>query len=265
MRGDPSVTLFPQDDNRYMKITVLQPQLSRTDHHANLHTVSTLVADVTADLMLLPELFYRPGNVEAYRTYIAALAHQTGACIVGGSTIDAANRNYGVVMAPDGSCLTEYSKRHPYGPEVEQGVTRGTGPQCFTWQGVTCAACICADVWDARLVWECPSAVQHYCVVAQSVAEEHTMSNAQHLWRSLAVARAYERASVISMSDWAAATHPDGVATTGAAGLVDPSAMPVALAAVGDAAQVRSYDIDFAQIDRHREARRSRHFLLGHE
>lgn len=248
-----------------MQITLLQPRLSRNDHAANLRAIRAAVCGLRTDLLVLPELWYRDSDLIGYEAMLRELATQTGACVVGGSLhAERAGRiyNMGAVVTPEGECLAHYTKQHPYGDEHARGVSAGHAPTIFEWRSWRYGVLICADAWDASL-WRAPQspAIDCWCIVAESVSEEHTPAQARTLWRSLAIARAYECASYVAISDWAEGPLPEGGATCGVSGWVDPTVAEVQWQGPAPGCQAASFSGDLARLAAHRQRRSDRNFL----
>lgn len=253
-----------------MQCTLTQPPLTHDDHQQDLAAIQRALVHVASDLILLPELFFREHDDEAYRTFLAQLAAETGACVVGGSLYSPcaarsaqgarrrATYNRGAVIAPDGEQMATYGKRHPYGDEVACGVEPGPGAGRFTWKGVRFGVLICADAWDSRCFDGEP--VDCWCIVAETVSEHHAPADVRHLWESLAVARAFEYASYVAISDWTEARHADRCQTCGVSGFVDPTQGAVPFQPTNGAAH--TFAIDRDRLHRHRARRAERHFLL---
>ncbi|MBI2343002.1 MAG: carbon-nitrogen hydrolase family protein [Deltaproteobacteria bacterium] len=247
------------------RIAVLQPMLHHETHDANLQTIAALLEGTHADLILLPELFFRTNDVSAYQHYLQQLAARTGALVVGGSFwMPQGERciNAGFVVSPAGEIVARYSKRHPYGREQAQGVCSGAGPVRFAWRGGRVAVMICADLWDRRLVADVSLDCELLCVVAESVAEAHPPGVARTLWHQLMAVRAYEGAQLVAVSDWAEAHHPDGSATCGVAGVVDPGDLQLARVSPPVSGGVAVACCEWPRLMAHRQTRRQRTFLF---
>lgn len=253
-------------------IVVTQPRLVQDDQAGNLHTIGLMARGIAAsmppaDVVVLPECFFREPNFLAYEQCVREVAETTNACVIGGSvharlTPERPLQNVGVVMAPDGHVLATYSKRHPYGKEIGYGVQPGNGLAMFPWRGAQCAVLICADVWDARLLTELSTPPDIFFVVAATVSQEHGPAAARRLWHALAVARAFECVSVVAISDWAVSAVDDQRSTCGVAGLADPCDYTGKFQPIPTRGSWHGFVVDLDKLHHLRAVRYSRHFYF---
>lgn len=270
-----------------MNVVVTQPRLSETDHEGNLAAIRKIVDTLRAqqtppDFLVLPELFFRSDDLQAYEQYIREVAMASGACVIGGSVRarvppdEEELYNAGFVIAPDGNILASYTKRHPYGREVALGTMPGGGINQFPWRGVRCSVMICADAWDYRLLAHLTQPPDLLCIVAASVSEEHGPAAARRLWHALAVARAFELCSIVAISDWAEGiteeTRNEGQRTSdkgrgvrmtcGVAGIADPSDLTGRFQPVPAGVPNHNFTVDLDRLHRLRASRRKRSFYF---
>jgi len=115
---------------------------------------------VAGSLVVLPEMFGTGFSCELSMTaesvggetevFIRSLAMQYQCCVIGGVVTHGDNnfgRNQALVIAPDGSQLTRYTKRNPFSLGGETAVhQRGTAPVIFDYGGFKIAPLICYDL-----------------------------------------------------------------------------------------------------------------------
>lgn len=271
-----------------MKILITQPFLKRDDHEGNLRAIRGIVAEVKQsaqrpDFLVLPELFFRTDDLEAYEQFLRWVTAETGACVIGGSVRARVPPdgeglyNAGLVIAPNGNRLASYTKRHPYGPEVALGTMPGQGLAQFTWRDCRCAVLICADAWDSRLLTQLTAPPDILFIIAASVSEDHGPEAARRLWHALAVTRAFELTSIVAISDWPAGPpHPHQVQSphlapgadtpllhqvpSGVAGLADPSDLSGNFQPMPPGVMHYPFTIDRERLRRLRTTRQARHF-----
>lgn len=169
--------------------------------------------------------------------------------------------NTGSVFSPDGSALGIYEKLRPYADErllVEPGEILGE----FVIEGRRLLVLICADFWFSDLFARATSAPDLVLVPALSVTRKARPDYSRELWRHLAIARAYEFAAFVGVSDWG---HPSSLMrlfACGAGGFADPTTTdPGAFFTPIGPAAIRAYDLDFQALDAFRADRLSRGFF----
>lgn len=179
-------------------------------------------------IALLPERWWRDDDEAAYRAAVRELARRWDCWVAGGSLHaerpDGTTRNTGLLVAPDGSVLGSYEKRHPFAAEALAGVTAGAGPTTFALAGLQVTVTICADLFDPTLFHGAgPNDVAAILVCSASTSRKPDPAFARALWTHVAVARAWERNTHVVVSDWAHAPHMPGVRTCGVSGHADPT------------------------------------------
>lgn len=161
------------------------------------------------DLILLPEMFDTGFSLNTERTadrsgasrgFLASLARDTGAIVVGGFTIDgpgpkALNRL--IAAHPSGRTLAQYDKIHPftYGREGER-FQGGTSVVSFPWGegpgALTVCPAICYDLRFPELFRRgLDQGAQCYAIIANWPEAR------AHHWRALIIARAIENQAFV--------------------------------------------------------------------
>ncbi len=140
----------------------------------------------------------------------------------------------------------------------------------FEWHGVRIGVLLCADAWNSQC-WELPATspkeaklVDCWCIVAESISEEHGAAAGRDLWHHMMITRAFEYGAYVAVSDWAAGSgKEDGgsLECCGVAGFVDPTAKQVTVQAVPSSSSRATFTIDLPALTRLRARRESRHFL----
>jgi predicted amidohydrolase len=111
-------------------------------------------------LVLLPEMFatgfsmnveaIREGHTRESERFLAELARELGACVIGGvvtTGADGRGRNQAVAFSPEGRELARYTKMQPFNLGGEgQHYAAGGGVVTFEWQGCTVAPFVCYDL-----------------------------------------------------------------------------------------------------------------------
>lgn len=146
-----------------MNVSAVQLDIAWEDKAANFRQVSSLLAahpPAPGSLVVLPEMFAsgfsmnlaatRQGPDHEDEQFLAALARQHAACVIGGVVSPGAGalgRNEAVAFAPDGALLARYAKIHPFSLGGEaQGHEAGTEIVTFPWGGFTVAPFVCYDL-----------------------------------------------------------------------------------------------------------------------
>lgn len=215
-----------------MRIVLTQPARRGPDLAANLDAVARLVDRRAGplragDLLLLPELIGDDADPVSYEAQIQEMAARLGVWIVGGSHIaqDGDERtNCGIVADPRGATVARYGKLNPYGDERARGTQPGAGPASFRIGELSCLVMICADFWHAPAFKESGTAPPDLILVpAFSASQRPQPDMARARWRHAMVARAYEFAAFVAVSDWAHPTPFAAGVSSGVAGLAHPN------------------------------------------
>lgn len=252
-----------------MKLVLVQPQLGQEPDRTNLDVVTALLDPFAPeigedDLVLLPEHVDPRLDPEAYESSVAELARRLRCHVVGGSQHAAVGDrriNRGVALAPDGTKIAEYEKVRPYADEralVEPGTTLGQ----FSIGGRRVMVLICADFWFSDLIYQAREAPSLILVPALSVTRKPSPDYSRALWRHLAIARAYEFAAFVGISDWAHPSRLQKWSTSGVGGLADPSGVDPDgfFTPIGERG-VHICELDFAALDHFRADRSARGFF----
>src|SRR5215468_8284636 len=250
-----------------MKLILVQPQLCVDAGADNIGTVRTALettrVDFAAeDIVVLPEGVDR--REHGYEADVTALARSLGCHVVGGSrreTVGNGTINAGLVFDNHGTMMGRYEKLRPYASE-RQMVRAGTTLGEFTIGGRNLLVLICADFWFADLFQRAARLPDLVLVAALSVTRKTTPDYSRTLWRHLAIARAYEFAVYVGISDWGYPSGLDGGFPCGVGGFADPTATAPErfFTPIGDR-QVAVFEVDFATLDAFRHDRTSRGFF----
>jgi predicted amidohydrolase len=221
-------------------VAALQPSLSWLSPEANFLAVREMAVELAqtgpVDVIVLPEAFDGvPAEMDtshtsdAARDFVAALARDVRAHIVGGSV--ACRRSSGQVVNAcfvadrRGRIVGEYLKRRLFATEL---VTRiaGESPGIFDLDGLRVGVLICSDLWYPDLARELCGRVDLVCVPSKTtVRSADSVLYARTLWWSLAMTRAVENVLPVAVSDWCNKAHAMHH-TAGAASLNDPAGRP---------------------------------------
>lgn len=249
-----------------MKLLLVNPDLSARDTRINVSVLASLIEEYAGaldenDLWLLPEHFHF-GPEEAYLDDLRALCKLAGCHVVGGTHHEATPTgavNTGVVLAPDGTIVHRYDKLRPYAEE-RSWVKGGTRTGSFVHQGRRLSVLVCADFWFNDLFLQQKAPPDLVLVPALSVTRKSRPDYSRALWRHTSVARAYEYAVYVGISDWSADSELPSLRTSGVSGFADPTVSdPASLfRAVPRATLV---ELDFEALEAFRSDRRARGFL----
>jgi predicted amidohydrolase len=180
------------------------------------------------DIMLLPELVGGECGQDEYVKLTADLGRQIGCYVVAGSHHDRVGthlRNRGAVANPDGAIIARYEKQRPYGIESQLGVVPGSSMGTFDVAGLRVLVMICADFWySAVLLGHLAPRPDIILVPTLSISRRPSPEVARSLWKSMAVARAYEFGVYVGISDWAYPAEYHGLRASSVAGFADPRA-----------------------------------------
>lgn len=212
------------------------------------------------DVVLLPELVDLGEEPSTYEAAIRGLATDLGCHVVGGTHYRRQGDKkvqMGLAIRGDGAIVGEYLKLRPYADE-RRDVVPGTHPGEFLIGGRRAAAFICADLWSSdglRLMRSSPELI---LVPALSISRRPAPDVPRALWRSLAVARAYEFAAFVAISDWAHPSRYGEATSSGVAGLADPSALQAESLFIPVMDDLRIYRLDFDALERLRRDQEDR-------
>src|SRR5262249_6409354 len=156
--------------------------------------------------------------------------------------------------------IAHYEKHRPYGSELAHGIVGGHTWGQFSLHGRHCVVLICFDLWFSASFHQLGRLPDVVLTPSFSVSQKASPRPAQTLWKHMTVARAYEFATYVGVSDWAYPCAYDGLRSCGVAGLADPHPDGTGFfTPVGDAV-FRSYQLHFDRLDQLRENRRTRGF-----
>ncbi|WP_172124599.1 MULTISPECIES: carbon-nitrogen hydrolase family protein [unclassified Devosia] len=221
------------------------------------------------DVILLPELVGEGYSPADYHTAVAELAREFGCHVVGGSQFDnlsALPVNQGIVVDPGGAVIARYQKANPYGRERNISQAGERAGASFNIGGVQCFVLVCADFFHVETYRHLETPPEIIFVPALSVSRKSTPHMARARWRHAMIARAFEQAAYIAVSDWAypvrggGGEHP----SSGVAGLAHPAPQTTAdLLSLLGRSQVRVFDIDLEAGRLLRADQRSRGFEIA--
>jgi predicted amidohydrolase len=252
-----------------VNLVLVQPQLRLADGEANLPILRARLDAANVqfrpdDVLLLPEGFHRGESREDYEADVCGLAADLGCHVVGGSHREHRCShwfNCGSVADPHGRVIGRYEKLRPYADERRE-VEPGSALGQLEIAGRTVLVLICADFWFTDLIFRAVEVPDLILVPALSVTRKPTPEYSRALWRHLAVARAYELATYVGISDWG---HPSELPvrfSSGVGGFADPTATePEHLFSPIGSSDVRVYPIDFDALAAFRVERDARGFL----
>jgi hypothetical protein len=122
---------------------------------------------------------------------------------------------------------------------------------------------ICADFfWLSSLLLHAVQPPDVILVAALSVTRKSSPTYSKEIWRHTAVARAYERAAFVGISDWAFPSSLPGFFSSGVGGFADPTVTePASLFRPMGEQQVSAFPLDFEALAAFRADRATRGFL----
>jgi predicted amidohydrolase len=214
-----------------VRVVVTQPGRRSEDGLSDIASTRRLLGRLAVgvragDLVLLPELIGGEADAHAYQAEVQALASDLGAWVVGGSHFahDAGQRtNRGIVADPSGRAVASYGKLNPYGDERMRSGRSGPGPASFQIGEISCLVMICADFWHASAFAAASPLPDLILVPAFSLSQRPDPHMARARWRHAMVARAYEFAAFVAVSDWAHPVAYETATSSGVAGLAHPN------------------------------------------
>ncbi len=214
-------------------------------------------------MLLLPEHWDLGSDRSAYLGAASELARIAGCHVVAGSQHEhsgSGTYNSGVVVDSAGCVITRYDKQRPYSAERAH-VAPGHDIGEFEVAGRRFAILICADFWFSDLFDRLTHAPDVLLVPALSVTRKPSPDYSRALWRHLATSRAYEFATFVGISDWAADSRLPPLRTAGVAGFTDPTGMDPEGFFTPLNSALAVVDLDFDALDAFRQDRRQRGFL----
>lgn len=182
-------------------------------------------AGAADDVIVLPEGVSDGQARGRYEEMVASLAQCFGCHVVGGSHVEMAGDklvNEGVVMNGAGEIVARYAKSNPYGAERHYAADHGMGATRFRIGDAECLAMICADFFHAEMFQGLAARPDLIFVPAFSVSRKATPHMARARWRHAMIARAFEQAAYVAVSDWAYPVMGHISPSSGVAGLAQP-------------------------------------------
>jgi predicted amidohydrolase len=221
------------------------------------------------DILVLPELIGGDSGRKDYEQSTIDLAQRIGCHVVGG-TYHQTNRgttiNSGIVADSRGTIVAAYDKLRPYGIEGVLGVVPGKAVGQFEIKGCRVLILVCADFWYSKVfIRQIRPRPDLILVPTFSISRRSSPRMARSLWRSMAIARAYEFSVYVGISDWAYPCEYHGSKSCSVAGLANPRPADDKgfFDRIGDRSLVK-YELDLPRL---RELRRHRneHAFLSDE
>lgn len=219
------------------------------------------------DVIVLPELIGENSSTVDYLARCATMAQEFGCHVIGGSHFtEAGGRmiNQGAVVDSRGEVVTLYQKANPYGLEREFSAGSDRAGASFKIGGAECLVLVCADFWHVDAYRGLPAQPEIIFVPAFSVSRKSTPDLARARWRHAMIARAFEQAAYIAVSDWAYPVGKEIRPSSGVAGLAhpDPARTRDLLRSLGKS-ELRVFEIDPAAGRLLREDQKSRGFEIA--
>lgn len=177
------------------------------------------------DAILLPELVGEGYTTKDYRMAVSDMARGFDCHVIGGSHFDNASGqavNAGIVVDPSGDIIAHYDKANPYGRERDMSRAGSKAGASFRIGGVDCFVSVCADFWHTETYRHLEVPPDVIFVPALSVSRKSTPDMARARWRHAMIARAFEQAAYIAVSDWAYPVSGGDHPSSGVAGLAHP-------------------------------------------
>jgi len=176
-------------------------------NHARVEKLLHAARPEPGSLVLLPEMFstgfsmnvsgIREGSAGDTETFLARLAQQFGAYVIGGlvtAAADGQGYNQAAVFGPEGRELTRYAKMQPFSLGAEtRHYHSGKEPVFFMWQNLTVSPFICYDLRFPELFrGSVRKGAQLFTVIAN-----WPVTRIQH-WITLLQARAIENQAYVA-------------------------------------------------------------------
>ena len=177
------------------------------------------------DVVLLPELVGEGYATNDYHLAIGDMARAFGCHVIGGSRFDDAGGravNGGIVVDPAGDTIAHYQKANPYGRERDISQAGSRAGASFRIGVVDCFVSVCADFWHMETYRRLDVPPEVIFVPALSVSRKSSPDMARARWRHAMIARAFEQAAYIAVSDWAYPVSGGDHPSSGVAGLAHP-------------------------------------------
>tara|TARA_Y100001933_G_scaffold236204_1_gene257967 strand:- start:4940 stop:5638 length:699 start_codon:yes stop_codon:yes gene_type:complete len=219
--------------------------------------LSEAVIRGSVDILVLPELVGEGADSVLYERLLSAYARQFDCVIVGGSYYERASAgkiNRGYVVSPAGDVVGVYEKSRPYGEELSNGVVPGSGIGIFEFEGAKIAVMICSDFWFSESFSALDDGVSCVLVPAFSITQRPDPRSARELWQHMVIARSYEHAVYVGVSDWGTRCRFFGMPACGVSGLADPRPLDGQFFAASDDT-VHVYGLDLIRLAAFREDR----------
>ena len=239
-----------------MRVILTELALTTEDSPGNFSRIEDSVAASglapgADDILVLPELVDFRSEARVYEERVAGLAGSLGCHVIGGSQRRRdpdGLRNAGIVSGPDGVVLARYQKMRPYGGDLDARPGDAHAPLSIGGRSVRIL--ICADFWYSDL-WRAQQPVDLVLVVSLSVSRKPTPDYSRTLWKSAAIARAFEFGAFVGISDWSFGTLSSGQTASGVAGLADPTATnPDELFRAVSPDSIRAFELDYEALER---------------
>jgi hypothetical protein len=212
-----------------MKVLLTQLRVRSEDDDENFRRVAKLIERSRMglsheDILVLPELIGGESERKDYERLTSELARTIGCHVVRGSNHHARRGktvNSGVVADQQGMIVATYDKQlRPYGIEAQLGVGPGSAVGQFEIQGCRILVLVCADFcYSDVFVRQIRPRPDLILVPTFSISRRSSPRVARSLWRSMAIARAYEFSVYVGISEWAYPCEYHGLRSSSVAGL----------------------------------------------
>jgi predicted amidohydrolase len=252
-----------------MKLALIHPELDYFDASRNLDVIRRALSFASHllgpnDIALLPEHWDPEPDKDKHIERLRLLTRDAGCHIVGGSHHESRGDhavNTGYALAPDGAVLGAYDKLRPYAEERTR-VRAGERLGEIDVAGRRVLVLVCADFWFSDLVDRANGLPDLILVPALSVTRKPTPDYSRALWRHMAIARSYELATYVGVSDWAPGSELMSLQVSGVGGLANPTTTdPQRLFTHAVHGSATVFDLDFDALDAFRDDRRARGFF----
>jgi predicted amidohydrolase len=168
--------------------------------------------------------------------------------------------NSGIVADDCGSIVARYEKVRLYGSELGRGIVGGSTFGRFECE-IEFVVLICSDLWFSDSFSKLQASPDAILIPSFSITQKRDPNSARQLWRHMAIARAYEYAAYVGVSDWAHPCQFDGLSAAGVSGIANPRPDGDCFFSPNQDAELCVHELNFARLDAFRKNRAVRGFL----